>query len=110
MIKKKREKEFNSPHDIQHMLERVSLIQQGILEDDNTIPTYISAVRRATSTSTMRSNDLKEKNIGKKIWNFTKYITSNRWVTSIMLVATLLVSSFLLSPALLVRETFFFKS
>ncbi|ACT56936.1 hypothetical protein [Candidatus Liberibacter asiaticus] len=107
---KKREKEFNSPHDIQHMLERVSLIQQGILEDDNTIPTYISAVRRATSTSTMRSNDLKEKNIGKKIWNFTKYITSNQWVTSIMLVATLLVSSFLLSPALLVRETFFFKS
>ncbi|AKK20192.1 hypothetical protein [Candidatus Liberibacter africanus] len=106
-----KEKELNITNDIQQILERVSLIQHGILEDDNKIPDYISAARRAASASIMRNDMLKKTTYTEKSttqrWNFIKRITPRGWYASIMLAIALLVSSLLLSPAL-IRSTFVF--
>ncbi|MEG8099444.1 peptidoglycan-binding protein [Candidatus Liberibacter brunswickensis] len=90
--KKQMEKAFNTPNDMQQILERVSLIQHGILEYDDTIPDYISAARRATST--IHNGVLKKEKIEDNRWFFIKSIFSNGWCTSIMLVVTLLSFSF----------------
>ncbi|MFV0256100.1 hypothetical protein AYO25_02770 [Candidatus Liberibacter solanacearum] len=103
-----REEELDIPHDIQQILERVSSIQNGNLEDD-TIPHYISAVRRAASKSVIGDETLKKKqSYLKERGDKIKSMIFNKWVTSMMLAATLIASSFLLAPSL-VGTTFFFR-
>lgn len=102
------EEELDIPHDIQQILERVSSIQNGNLEDD-TIPHYISAVRRAESKSVIGDETLKKKqSYLKERRDKIKSMIFNKWVTSMMLAATLIASSFLLAPSL-VGTTFFFR-
>ncbi|MBL0848787.1 MAG: hypothetical protein EU981_01600 [Candidatus Liberibacter ctenarytainae] len=89
------------PHNIQQILDRVSSIQDGVWEDYNTIPAYISAARRAASASTEGSGLLAQQSekTQKKQWPFIKKFSIKSWFTSIMLAAILITSTFLISPS-----------
>ncbi|PTL86959.1 MAG: hypothetical protein C4617_00640 [Candidatus Liberibacter europaeus] len=90
------------PSNIQQILDRVSSIQNGIWEDYNTIPSYISAARRAASASVMGNDTIQKGNINnskKQKWSFASYFSSKKLLISTTIIATLIVSYLLLSPS-----------
>ncbi|AHA27473.1 hypothetical protein [Candidatus Liberibacter americanus] len=100
---KSQETDNDIPHNIQQILNRVYSIQNGVKEDCNTIPDYISAARRAALSSVIGNNTIQ-----KQGWKFIKNYSLKKWFKITIIIAILITSSFFIAPY--VSENNFFAT